>query len=137
MECIFYKQQYNIIYNISYLSLGSCIYAIYNKHYYISICPGGVFLTSINYWRFPDYSWRRYLDLIYVQLALMYQLYKAYNSEYMMYYYLCTFVSIIMYYISNMYYKKEMYWHSIYYHCLLHIFANIANIILYSGHIKK
>ena len=57
------KEQTTIIYNISFLSLGSSIYAIYNGYYYMSIYPGGVFLTSINYWRKPDYSWRRYLDM--------------------------------------------------------------------------
>jgi len=60
----------------------SCIYAIYKNHYDLALVPGGVFLTSINYWRCPDYSWRRYLDMIYVKLALIYQIYRAYNAEY-------------------------------------------------------
>ena len=72
MECILYPEQYKIIYNVSFLSLGSCMYAIYNGYYCLSICPGGVFLTSINYWRHPDYSWRRYLDMTYVKLSFIY-----------------------------------------------------------------
>jgi len=74
--------QYKNIYNVSFLALGSCAYAAYKGHYILSICPGGVFLTSINYWYYPDYSWRRYLDMTYVSLALFYQLYKAYGAQY-------------------------------------------------------
>jgi hypothetical protein len=87
MECILYPEQYKVIYNVSYLLLGSSIYAIYNGHYYLSLCPGGVFITSINYWRYPDYSWHRYVDMIYVKFAISYQLYKAYKSQYMFQYY--------------------------------------------------
>lgn len=133
MECILYPEQYKIIYNISFLSLGSSIYAIYNGYYGLSICPGGVFLTSINYWKYPDYSWRRYLDMTYVKLAIIYQLYKAYGSQYMVQYYLLMFLAVSMYPLGIYYYKKKLLWHSTYFHCALHIIANIANIVLYSG----
>lgn len=135
MDCILYPEQYNIIFNISFLSLGSSIYALYNEHYTLSLSTYGVFLTSINYWRKPDYSWRRYLDMIYVKSALMFQLYKAYNSEYMIEYYTLMFFAISFYPLSIYYYKKKLYWYSTYAHCALHIVSNIANIILYSGKI--
>jgi hypothetical protein len=127
--------QYGIIYKVSFLSIGSAIYAIYNGYYMISLCPGGIFLTSINYWRKPDYSWRRYVDMTYVYLALVYQLYKAYRSQHMMQYYGIMVISISMYPIAIYYHKKQLYWHSAYAHCALHIIANIANIVLYSGRI--
>jgi hypothetical protein len=136
MECILYPEQYNIIFTISFLSLGSSIYAVYNGYYDLSICPGGIFLTSINYWRKPDYSWRRYLDMNYVMLALLYQLYKAYRSQYMIQYYSLTVVAVSMYPLGVYYYKQKQYWHSTYAHCILHIIANLANMILYSGRIS-
>jgi hypothetical protein len=136
MKCILYPEQYKIIYRISFLSLGTSMYALYNKHYYLSICPGGVFLTSINYWIYPDYSWRRYLDMTYVKLALMYQLYKAYGSQYMVHYYLIMIVAFSMYPLGIHFYKKNLYWHSTYAHCTLHIISNIANIVLYSGQME-
>jgi|Laugrespbdmm15sd_2_1035082.scaffolds.fasta_scaffold01971_4 hypothetical protein len=46
-----HEQQYTIIYNVSFLSLGSSMYAMYNGYYGLSIYPGGAFLTSVNYWR--------------------------------------------------------------------------------------
>lgn len=135
MDCILPPEHYAVIYNVSFLSLGSSIYAIYNGYYSLSICSGGAFLTSINYWKKPDYSWRRYLDMTFVKLALLYQLYKAYNSQYMAQYYLLICFAIGMYPLGIYYYKKELYWHSTYAHCALHIIANIANIVLYSGRI--
>jgi hypothetical protein len=135
MECILRPEQYKIIYNISFLSLGSSMYALYTGYYDLSICPGGVFLTSINYWTYPDYSWRRYLDMTYVGLALTYQTYKAYNSQYMLHYYSLTLVAMAMYPLGVYYYKKKLFWHSTYAHCVLHLISNIANIVLYSGRI--
>jgi hypothetical protein len=136
MECILYPPQYNLIYNVSFLTAGSCIYALYNGHYYMSICPGTVFITSINYWSYPDYSWRRYLDMVCVKLALSYQIYKAYRSPYMLHYYILVFMAACMYPLGIYYFRKKQYWHSTYAHCLLHIIANIANVILYSGKIE-
>ena len=135
MVCILDPQQYRIIYNISFLSLGTSLYALYNGYYTLSICPGGVFVTSICYWSYPDYSWRRYLDMGFVKLALIYQLYKAYGSQYMMQYYSIMIFAATMYPLGVYYYKKKLYWHSTYTHCLLHIISNIANIVLYSGRI--
>jgi hypothetical protein len=131
-----YPEQYNIIYNISFLSLGTSIYAMTNGYYIISICPGGVFLTSINYWRKPDYSWRRYIDMAYLSVALLYQVYKAYNSQYMIHYYTLMVIAISFYPLGVYYYKQKLYWHSTYAHCGLHIMANIANVVLYSGRIE-
>jgi hypothetical protein len=111
------------------------IYAAHNGYYDLSICPGGVFLTSINYWRYPDYSWRRYLDMTYAKLALIYQLYRAYKSQYMLQYYLIMIVAVSMYPLGIYYYKKKSFWYSTYAHCALHIIANIANMVLYSGRI--
>jgi hypothetical protein len=136
METILYPEQYKLIYNISFLCLISSIYAVYQKHYVLSIVPGGVFLTSINYWRYPDYSWRRYLDMICVKSALLYHLYRAYNSQYMIHYYSLVLFAVSMYPLGIYFYRKKLLWHSTYAHCILHITGNISAIILYSGRIS-
>jgi len=135
MDCILEREQYNLIYRVSFLSLGSSIYAVYNGYYIIAFCPGGVFLTSINYWVKPTYSWRRSLDMFYVKLAACYQLYRAYKSQYMIPYYALMVIAISFYQLGLYYYQKNLYWKSTYAHCMLHLFANLANIVLYSGRI--
>lgn len=54
---ILYPNQSYFIWKVSWLSLISSIYAISQGYNDLAIVPGGVFLTSINYWRDPDYSW--------------------------------------------------------------------------------
>ena len=131
--CILKKEQYSLIYKVSFLSLWSFACAIYNGQYMLSLSPAGTFLTSINYWRKPDYSWRRYADITYVHCSLAYQVYRATRSQYMYQYYSLTFCAINLFALGVYYYKKNKHWHSTYAHCGLHIFANIANMFLYSG----
>ena len=135
--CILYEDQYRFIYKVSYTSLFSTIYAIYRGYYDIALVPGGVFITSISYWHKPDYSWRRYVDMAYVNMAVIYQIYRAYNAENARLYYMVLFFAICFYEIGKYYYKRRMYWHSTYAYSMLHIMANVSNIVLYSGHIPQ
>ena len=135
-ECILCPAQYFLIWRVSFLSLFSSMYAIYNKHYDLAIVPGGVFCTSIMYWYKPDYSWRRTIDMSYVKIALCYQIIRAYNSTYYKLYYFSLIVSVLFYPLGIYFYKKKLFWNSTYSHCLLHVFANMGNFILYSGNIE-
>uniref|UniRef100_A0A6C0E706 Uncharacterized protein n=1 Tax=viral metagenome TaxID=1070528 RepID=A0A6C0E706_9ZZZZ len=132
MDCILYPKQCELILKFSFLSLGTSMYAVYNGRYDFAMCSGGVFLTSINYWKNPTYSWRRNLDILYVNFVLMYQIYHAYESKYMMEYYVLMFSAISFYPIGHYYYAKKRYWISTYAHCALHFFANLGNLVLYS-----
>ena len=135
--CILYPDQYNYLWKTSWLSLISALYAFYHGHYDMVLVPGGVFLTSINYWRKPDYSWRRYADMCYVTGALSYQMLRSCKSQYGGVYVILTTVSAIYFYPLGIYYfTRGKYWHSAYAHSMIHILGNVANIILYSGYIE-
>ena len=131
-------EQYSCIFRVSFLSFLSSIYALYCGVYDLAIVPGGVFLTSVNYWRYPIHGWRRNLDMSYVASALVYQNYRAYymateGHDYILLYYALMFFSMICYPISLHLHKKKDLWGSTYVHCLLHVVANIANLVLYGG----
>lgn len=128
---ILLPEQSYFIWKISHLSLFTALYALYTGHYDLAICPGGVYLTSILYWRYPDYSWRRYLDMSYVTFAVSYQSIRAYNAKHANLYYATMGASMCFYPIGVYYYNKHKYWHSTYAHSMLHLGANIANMILY------
>jgi hypothetical protein len=134
-KCILCQEQSYCIWQLSFLSLISSLYAIYKGYYDLALVPGGIFLTSINYWRNPDYSWRRILDMTYIKFAVIYQIIRAYQSQYSTLYYMILFISICWYPIGIYFYKKKSFWLSTYSHCILHIIANISNYILYSGYI--
>ena len=135
METILEEQQYSLIYRTSYLSLLSSLYAIYRCHYAVSLLPASIFLTSIHYWKKPDYSYRRYLDMAVVKSAIVCQHYVAYNAQYANIYYGIFAVGLFAYPIGIYYYQKKDYWKSTYAHMALHLMANIGSMILYSGYI--
>jgi len=129
------KPYSNMIYYVSYLSLVSACYAYYKGHYDLVLVPGGVFLTSINYWKHPDYGWRRKLDIIYVSCSLTYQVTRAYRAENAYYYYALLGIGISSFPLGVLYRNNVR--ASTFLHSLVHIFGNISNIVLYSGSIPK
>lgn len=131
--CIIQREHYLYIWRVSFLSFFSSVYAIYCGYYDLAVVPGGVFLTSTNYWRRPVYGWRRNLDMGYVACALTYQNYRAYYMLWGYWYYLLMLFSLGCYPANIYLYKKKDFWGSTYVHCLLHVIANIANVVLYGG----
>jgi len=135
-ELILPPVHYWFLWRLSWLSLLSCGYAIYRGYYDLACVPGGVWLTSINYWRRPDYSWRRYFDITYVYLSLIYQTMRAYDAEYAIPYYIILAFGVGCFPISLYFHKKNQ-WVSTILHGGVHVFGNISNFVLYSGFIVK
>ncbi len=117
------------------LSVISGLYAIYmGKTYDIVSVPLLVSASSLLYWSHPTYSWRRNLDMTVVASTCTYQAYRGLYAEYSVPYYLFTLLGIACYFIGNHYGKRDRYL-GVLCHTGIHIFANIGNIILYSGKI--
>ena len=134
---LLHPDQSYFIWKASWLSLLSCMYAISQGYNELAIVPGGVFITSINYWRNPDYSWRRTLDMYYVRIALSYQIIRSYNSEYAAIHLICMIMAVSCFPLSWKYYNNNQIWTSVYIHSMVHLLGNIGNIILYSGKIDS
>lgn len=117
---------------ISSLSLLSGIYALKKRLYNLAMVPIGVWLTSINYWYYPIYSWRRNLDMTYVTFALIYQVIKSYSSKNIKSYCLITGLAVSFYPLSWYLYKKKYFWSSTISHSMIHVFGSLANVILYA-----
>ncbi len=132
-DYILYPAQSKCIWRVSLLFLLSCSYALYRGHYTLAVVPGGVLLTSLNYWRKPTYGWRRNLDMAFVLSALIYQNIRAYHMTNAVPYYHLMIFGASLYPIGNYLHKKKYYWGSTFTHCMLHIVANISNMVLYSG----
>jgi hypothetical protein len=127
------EEQSALIMKVAYLSLISAAYALYQNHYDLFFVPAGVFVTSLLYWKKPKHdSWRRYIDMSYVALALLYQLVIGSTFKYYNIYLMITTISILCYLLSVYCKNRNMTWKSTYLHCLLHVSANVGNIILYT-----
>ena len=127
------KAQTNYLFKTSFSTLVAGLYALYNKKYEFSLMANLCWLSSINYWRDPMPGWRRNVDIIFVVTSLMNQYAKAYKYQYAHIYYPLITLSASCYPISIYYYNNNKIWCSVYFHSGVHIFANLANIILYHG----
>ena len=133
--CVLYPDQYNLLWKVSHLCIVSCLYATYRGYYDLAATALCIFISSVNYWQKPDYSWRRYADMACVYLVMAYQIVRAYNSQYRTLYYVLLFISVSFFPLGNYFYSIQQYWYSTYAHCMLHVVANISNWVLYSGYI--
>ena len=131
-------QMYWYLWSLSWLSFVSGLVATYRGYYDLSLVPFGVWLTSINYWRRPDFSWRRYVDMGYVGLSLSYQLYRAIGAQYMVEYYAITLAAVACFPLAVfLHWRLRRGWPSTICHGMIHILGNVANVTLYAGHVRS
>jgi len=45
------------LFRVSWLSVCTFVLAMYMHLWDLALVPAGVLVTSLNYWRWPDYSW--------------------------------------------------------------------------------
>ena len=135
MDTILPREQYILIYRVSHILIITSLYAIYNKHYILFLDPVSIFFSSILYWYKPDYSWRRYFDMVVVKTCIGSQLLISYNAQYAVPYYIITLTGVACYPLGIYYYSKNKHWESVYSHLGVHLLINIGHIILYSGKI--
>jgi hypothetical protein len=134
--CICNPYQYNYLWCTSWMFLATTFYTIYQRKYEFILCPGGIFLTSINYWKKPVYnSWQRNLDIIYVNSIIIYNILRSFGAENGFLFCKYIFYSFISYLISNYNQSMKRNYVSALLHSFVHLFCNIAFINLYSGHI--
>ena len=129
------KEQYNIIYKLSYIHVLSSVYGYMYQPSSLSLFNLSSTLTSVTYWYLPLNNWRRYLDIVVVNSNMIYNLYSAYYSIYGYYYYLIILGVATSFGISHYYYYKHDYWTSTLFHILVHLYGFMGNMILFSGNI--
>ncbi len=114
------------------MTLLAFFYTLYQREYIAASIPGFVFITSLLFWRRPDYSFRRYLDVATVKTCMVYQWYMAYYAPYGQYYYIMNTTAVLCYFMGIYWYKKKKNWNSARSHMIGQVFANIANVLLVS-----
>ena len=125
------------IWRLSWLSLVAGIYAISRGHYSLAPVPLGVYVTSLNYWRHPIHSsLRRKIDITYVCLSLLYQVWRSVNAQYHNMYILIMSITICFFPLG-IWLNKYSSWLGTFCHGMCHVGGNIGNIILYSGSVSS
>lgn len=128
-------EHYCVLYKSSFSSLIAALYAFYRGYYVVGLLPLGIFITSINYWRYPTYSWRRNADIGWVLFTIVYQCFVAFNSEYGFLYYFFGALSLSLYCVSYYLFNRNYAWYSIIAHMGTQITGMIGYILLYAGNI--
>ncbi len=132
----------HFIWYCAWLAIPSAIYAYtHPATAHFTMVPASVFATSLLYWRDPVRdSWRRKLDMAVVSTGLTHHTYYAVYSPAFTNFPAITQafltlvgVSMISYGISQYYLRRRQYWPATYTHALIHLIANIANLVLYYG----
>lgn len=123
------REYYVWLYYVSYAGIGTTLYAWYRGLYWTAlVAPGAVMVTSVNYWRRPDYSWRRYHDMVQVVVALGHQLLYL---RICFIYYIFLFASLWLFFKGVYHYQKNEFGISTFYHFTFHLCAHVGNILLY------
>ena len=111
----------------------SGIYALNRGNYGFAAGPLGVWLTSINYWRNPTYGLRRNIDMCWCLIALFGTLQYSYISIHGLTSRYIMAISLLSYPVGWIVYIYEYFWLATIVHSMLHVFPNLANVILASG----
>ena len=130
--------QAHFIWYCAWLAIPSAVYAYaHPATTHFARIPAAVFATSLLYWRNPlRDSWRRTLDMAVVSTGVSYNSYYAYQYTsplQFQYYAVLIAASLGCYITSNYLIKCGRLWPATYAHAFIHLFANIANIVLYYG----
>ena len=129
----------NKLFYTSMLTAVSVLSSYYNNLFYANLRSCSILFTSLLYWYNPIDGWRRKFDMINCNILLGYQLF--YTSFFLpsvlckILYYAISIIVIFCYYMARYNGRKknpDFYQASIW-HSGIHIFGNIANLILYDG----
>ena len=130
-EYIAQQIQGYFICGLSVCSLMSSLYGL-QRNVQLSYVPMGLFITSVNYWRNPTRGIRRNIDIMAVGFGIVTHLYSSTKTNQQGMYGTSMCICGVLYGISWYLYKKGYSWSSTISHVLIHIVANIANVLLYN-----
>jgi hypothetical protein len=112
----------------------SCIISIYFNDTYITMYFLLLFLSSINFWRKPEYGLRRNIDLLLVKCGVICGLYLIYlmNSSFYRIMFLFVFFSIIFFDIAERIccYFNSTKW--IIFHMAMHIYVLVMVLFMFT-----
>ncbi len=130
------KEQADLLKKTNFLAAVSGSIALYRGYYDLAfVCYGGA-LVGYLYWSNPTQSWRRMLDIGFIQFALWWHFYRSFGAENFFVYVLLTSIGAACFTLGWIFFKLEETWAGTISHSLVHVFANLGLIILYMGRIE-
>lgn len=129
--CLAPPEQARILRWLSLFGLISGAVGIYKGYAWLgsSVCIGSIFAHL--YWSHPTYSWRRTLDILWVQLLIWSHLWFAIGSPVFFLYCCIQLAGTLAYVVSWYLLQIGESWASIAAHAVMHCCANGSMLVLY------
>jgi hypothetical protein len=127
-----YKYSKYLVYSSFTMSISS-LFALYFDEWLTSIYYFILFLTSINFWRKPEYGLRHKIDKILVYIGVVYIFFNQYlllNKEFYRVALLDMFICILLFFMIE---HILCYFHStkwIIFHMAIHIYVSMMGIFI-------
>ena len=131
--CLAPPDQATFLYWMSWMGMVTGLIGMWNGYTYLGAgtCIGSVFAQM--YWSNPTYSWRRTLDMSWVQLLIWTHLWVALGSSQVILYVLIQILGAISYFVSWMFLRQGHSWAGTFTHALIHLCANVSLLLLYTS----
>jgi hypothetical protein len=103
--------------------------------YDLSVLASMVLVTSLNYWRNPDYGYRRYVDIVCVQVGIWWACVRTLDaaepSRTMSF--MCTSCMTLLFVLSVRLHRKNQHHSSTVLHMLVHFTGNLGICVAVFG----
>lgn len=124
MDELVLPEPYNwVLWTTSWTAIGPILIFVNNGQYDLAIPPSIIFLTSVNYWRYPIRGWRRNMDISFIVLSVIFHTYKVYATDIQTLYFLNLLCCLLSYQLSNYYLNLGDLETSTFWHATLHFIA--------------
>jgi hypothetical protein len=129
-------EQSNRLWWSSWMHAVSSAVALSLHVYDLSLLSVIVLITSLNYWRHPDYGYRRYIDIVCVQIACWWlgirniDAIEPYRATGFVFGMITLFLFMTSLTLHRTHTERSTTLHS-----LVHVFGNIGSIIVYAGNL--
>jgi len=131
--CLAPPEQARILYWMSWWGMITGLIGIWYGYRWLgtSVCIGSLFAQL--YWHHPSYSWRRTVDIAWVQFLIWSHLWVALGSSQALLNALIQLFGALSYGVSWYFTKKGETWSATFAHTLVHVCANTSLFILYTS----
>uniref|UniRef100_A0A7S2TP86 Uncharacterized protein n=1 Tax=Lotharella oceanica TaxID=641309 RepID=A0A7S2TP86_9EUKA len=135
--CVLPPECYRVLFAVSFLIVLPSLYGFVRGHVDLALASTLVFLTSVNYWRRPDYGWRRYLDITVAHFMAVFHWLRSLDSPNYALFNAIFLVGVLAFAAGCAIYHPDRLWESTLLHATCHLLGNVSNLVLYSSDIEK
>ncbi len=131
-ELIIPSEHAKALYIYSHLWFLNALYGVYMSQYVYSLIPFGVGCTSLLYWSYPIYGWRRRIDMSMCIFSSVYVTYSLIGAPIWNTYLFIKALGYLAYFSGHYYHAYKQHTTSTLMHMGTHLSAHMGVIMLFN-----